>query len=157
MREKEEKWERKNFEFRQWCYQNSCSPNSLPECVLCARSVSAPKKKSIAVMPLLKQGKKIGNCGNVIAENGREKKIWNGIVAMALSKQVKFFFGNCDDVIAENGRKKEKLWLLKSREEFFKKKKKVLRLQYFHNKSHVISYYQFKFEFNTEITFLIQQ
>ena len=37
------------------------------------------------------------------------------------------------------------------------KKKKVLRLQYFHNKSHVISYCQFKFEFNTEITFLIQQ
>ena len=36
-------------------------------------------------------------------------------------------------------------------------KKKVLRLQYFHNKSHVISYCQFKFEFNTEITFLIQQ
>ena len=36
-------------------------------------------------------------------------------------------------------------------------KKKVLRLPYFHNKSHVINYYQFKFEFNTEITFLIQQ
>ena len=30
-------------------------------------------------------------------------------------------------------------------------------LQHFHNKSQVISYYQFKFEFNTEITFLIQQ
>ena len=30
-------------------------------------------------------------------------------------------------------------------------------LQHFHNKSHVISYYQFKFEFNTDITFLIQQ
>ena len=30
-------------------------------------------------------------------------------------------------------------------------------LQYFHNKSQVISYYQLKFEFNTEITFLIQQ
>ena len=28
-------------------------------------------------------------------------------------------------------------------------------LQHFHNKSQVISYYQFKFEFNTEITFLI--
>ena len=39
MREKEEKWERENFEFRQRCYQNSCYPNSLPECVLCARSV----------------------------------------------------------------------------------------------------------------------
>ena len=33
----------------------------------------------------------------------------------------------------------------------------MLRLQYFHNKSHVISYYKFKFEFNTDITFLIQQ
>ena len=36
-------------------------------------------------------------------------------------------------------------------------KKKVLRSQYFHNKSHVISYYQFKFEFNIKIIFLIQQ
>ena len=35
-------------------------------------------------------------------------------------------------------------------------KKKVLSLQYFHNKSQVISYYQLKFEFNTKITFLIQ-
>ena len=30
-------------------------------------------------------------------------------------------------------------------------------LQHFHNKSQVISYYQLKFEFNTDITFLIQQ
>ena len=30
-------------------------------------------------------------------------------------------------------------------------------LQHFNNKSQVISYYQFKFEFDTEITFLIQQ
>ena len=29
-------------------------------------------------------------------------------------------------------------------------------LQHFHNKSHVINYYQFKFELNTELTFLIQ-
>ena len=36
-------------------------------------------------------------------------------------------------------------------------KKKVLHSQYFHNKSHVISYYQFKFEFNIKIIFLIQQ
>ena len=29
-------------------------------------------------MPLPKQGQKIGNCGNAIAENGREKKLeWN--------------------------------------------------------------------------------
>ena len=34
-----------------------------------------------------------------------------------------------------------------------KKKKKMLYLQYFHNKSQVISCYYFKFEFNTEITF----
>ena len=41
-----------------------------------------------------------------------------------------------------------------------KKKKGVIStifLQHFYNKSHVISYYQFKFEFNTEIIFLIQQ
>ena len=30
-------------------------------------------------------------------------------------------------------------------------------LQHFHNKSQLISCYYFKFEFNTEITFLIQQ
>ena len=29
----------------------------------------------------------------------------------------------------------------------------IIFLQHFHNKSHVISYYQFKFEFNTGITF----
>ena len=33
----------------------------------------------------------------------------------------------------------------------------VLRLQQFYNKSWVISYYWFKFEFSTEITFLTQQ
>ena len=33
----------------------------------------------------------------------------------------------------------------------------IIFLQYFHNKSQVISYYQLKFEFNTDITFLIQQ
>ena len=40
------------------------------------------------------------------------------------------------------------------------KKKSVtstIFLQHFHNKSQVISYYQLKFEFNTDITFLIQQ
>ena len=30
-------------------------------------------------------------------------------------------------------------------------------LQYFYNKSWVVSYYWFKFEFSTEITFLTQQ
>ena len=69
-------------------------------------------------MSLPKQEKKIGNCGNAIAENGRKKrKNWNGIMAMALPKQVKIFFGNYGNVIAENGRKK-KLWLPE-----FKKKK----------------------------------
>ena len=38
-----------------------------------------------------------------------------------------------------------------------KKKKEVLRLQHFYNKSWVVSYYLFKFEFSTEITFLTQQ
>ena len=32
----------------------------------------------------------------------------------------------------------------------------VLRLQHFYNKLWVISYYWFKFEFGTEITFLTQ-
>ena len=70
---------------------------------------------------------------------------------MPLSKQGnKKKFSNCGNGIAENG---EKNVVPKSRES----KKKVLRSQYFHNKSHVIGYYQFKFEFNTEIIFLIQQ
>ena len=37
------------------------------------------------------------------------------------------------------------------------KKGVVLRLQHFYNKSWVISYYWFKFEFSIEITFLTQQ
>ena len=44
--------------------------------------------------------------------------------------------------------------------EELKKKKSAtstIFLQHFHNKSQVISYYQLKFEFNTDITFLIQQ
>ena len=43
--------------------------------------------------------------------------------------------------------------------EEFKKKSatSIIFLQHFHNKSQVISYYQLKFEFNTDITFLIQQ
>ena len=83
----------------------------------------------------VKKKKKEQNCGNGIAEIGG--KIVT-IVAMALLKM---------------GEKK-KFVVPKSGES---KKKKVLRSQYFHNKLHVISYYQFKFEFNTEITFLIQQ
>ena len=33
----------------------------------------------------------------------------------------------------------------------------MLRPQYFHNKSQVVSYYWFKFEPNSKITFLLQQ
>ena len=58
------------------------------------------------------------NCGNVIAEIG------------------KFFFcNNCGNGITENGGENVVPKSGKS------KKKKVSRLQYFHNKSHVISYY----------------
>ena len=78
------------------------------------------------------------NCGNDIAEI--EKKN-----------------GNCGNAITENGRKK-KQWLPKSHVRNFKKSAtSIIFLQHFHNKSQVISYYQLKFEFNTEITFLIQQ
>ena len=38
-----------------------------------------------------------------------------------------------------------------------KNKREVLRLQQFYNKSWVVSYYWFKFEFRIEITFLTQQ
>ena len=56
--------------------------------------------------------------------------------------------------------KKEKKKVTKYVKELKKKKKIVMStifLQHFHNKSQVISYYQLKFEFNTDITFLIQQ
>ena len=78
------------------------------------------------------------NCGNAIAEIGEEKKIFVAIVAMPLPKM-----GGKKIVVAE-------IW-------GGIKKKKILRSQYFYNKSQMISYNSFKFEFNTEITFLIQQ
>ena len=37
------------------------------------------------------------------------------------------------------------------------KEREMLCLQYFYNKSHVVSYYWFKFEINTKIIFLPQQ
>ena len=58
------------------------------------------------------------NCGNAIVEIGKKKFVT--IVAMALPKMG------------------EKMWF---RNLGRSKKKKVLRSQYFHNKSHVISYY----------------
>ena len=93
-----------------------------------------------------------------------KKKKWNGIVAMALPKQkgkqilqlvcdnaiaeiggkkTKEKIGNCGNPIAENGKEKNVTF--------------TIFLQHFHNKLQVIRYYQFKFEFNIEITFLIQQ
>ena len=61
------------------------------------------------------------NCGNAIVEIGKKK-----------------FCGNCGNAIAENGRKKKIVVVEITCEEL---KKKVLCLQYFHNKSQVISYY----------------
>ena len=66
--------------------------------------------------------KNFNNCGNGIAELG----------------DFFFFFGNCGNAIVENGRKKIVVAKITCEE---LKKKKVLRLQYFHNKSQVISYY----------------
>ena len=48
-----------------------------------------------------------------------------------------FFFSNCDNGIAKNGKKK---WFRNLQ----KSKKQVSCPQYFHNKSHIISYYQLK-------------
>ena len=78
---------------------------------------------------------------------------------MALPKQKKKKkFDNCGNAIAENGRKKKIVVAEITCEEFLKKSAtSIIFLQHFHNKSQVISYYQLKFEFNTEITFLIQQ
>ena len=75
-------------------------------------------------------------CGNDITEIGGKKNCCNWFEAMPLPKQGGKFCGNCGNAIAENGRKK-KQWLPKSGKEL---KKKVLRPQYFYNKSHVISY-----------------
>ena len=80
-------------------------------------------------MPLLKQGEKKLVIVVMSFPKMGGKKNWNGIVAMVLPKQVKFFFVNCGNVIAENGREK-KMWLPKSGKEL---KKKVLRSQYFYN------------------------
>ena len=71
----------------------------IPADRVAARSVSARKENQMW------RKKKIGNCGNAIAENGRKKKI---VVAEI----------TCEEL-----------------------KKNVLRLQYFYNKSQVISYY----------------
>ena len=55
------------------------------------------------------------------------------------NRGIKFFFSNCGNGIAENGKKKKKKKVvLKSMEE---SKKKKCCPQYFHSKSHVISYY----------------
>ena len=95
-------------------------------------------------------------------------------MAMALPKQEeeKILQLVCGNAIAEIGGKNlQQLWQCHCRK--WEEKKIVVAeiwggikkisvtftifLQHFHNKSHVISYYQFKFEFNTDITFLIQQ
>ena len=78
------------------------------------------------------------NCGNTITEIGKKK-----------------ICDNCRNGIAEYRKKKK--WLPKFGEELKKNVTFTIFLQHFHNRSQVISYYQFKFEFNTEITFLIQQ
>ena len=85
--------------------------------------------------------KKETNYGNAIAEIGEGKKNFVAIVAMPLPKM--------------GGEKKQQL--LKFGEELKKNVTSIIFLQYFHNKSQVINYYQFKFEFNIDITFLIQQ
>ena len=75
------------------------------------------KKKSVLSTIFLQH---FHNKSHVISYYQLKKKICDKlIVAIALPKQVKFFFGNCGNVIAENGRKK-KLWLPKSGEEFKK-------------------------------------
>ena len=72
-------------------------------------------------MPLPKQGKKIGNCGNAIAENGREKKLkWNCGNGIAEIGEI-FFLSIVAMSLPKMGGKKN-LWLLKSVEEFKKKK-----------------------------------
>ena len=99
--------------------------------------------KLIVAMPLLKQGEK-KNCGNGIAEIGRKKNCENLIVAMPLPKQ-------------GNKKQFQQLWQWhcrkwgekKSVSEIYGRVKKkcvmsTIFLQHFHNKSHVISYYQFK-------------
>ena len=95
-----------------------------------------------------------------VPEVKRKKKIDKLIVAMPLPKQGKkiYFVAIVAMSLPKMGGKKKlvvaEIW------GGIKKKKcatSTIFLQHFHNKSQVFSYYQFKFEFNTEITFLIQQ
>ena len=79
-------------------------------------------------------------CGNGIVEIGKKKICDKLIVTMPLPKQ-----GEKKIMVAE-------IW-----EGIKKNAMSTIFLQHFHNKSQTISYYQFKIEFNTEITFLIQQ
>ena len=89
--------------------------------------------------------------------NRRENFFCNWFVALPLPKQgVKKKNGNCGNPIAKNGKEKKK-WFPKSGEELKKNTMSTIFLQHFHNKLQVIRYYQFKFEFNIDITFLIQQ
>ena len=85
----------------------------------------------------------------------RKKKFCDKlIVAMPLPKQGKKIVTIVAMALPKMGKKKSGP---KSGEGKKKSVTFIIFLQYFHNKSHVISYYQFKFEFNTEIIFLIQQ
>ena len=81
-------------------------------------------------MPLLKQGKKNGNCGNAIAENGRKKKLeWNCGNGIAEIGEI-FFWAIVAMSLPKMGGKKKNCGCRNLGRNF---KKKVLRLQQFYN------------------------
>ena len=86
-----------------------------------------------------------------------EKKICNWFVLMPLPKQeiIFFFLAIMAIPLSKMGRKKKVVSVIWGG--IKKNATSTIFLQYFHNKLQVIRYYQFKFEFNIEIAFLIQQ
>ena len=77
---KRKSWREKDFEFRQRSYRNSSTQIPCPSpvsCPVCPECGVLPKKNQLRQCHCWKwEGKKIEwNCGNVIAENGRKKKL----------------------------------------------------------------------------------
>ena len=134
---------RKNIEFRQQCCQN-CKKKIWERRKL--SDVMGREKKWISVMRLSKFLSCLAftNCGNQVAEivgNWGERKyeLWQPSCRKWEEKKKKGIV--VGEILGRN----------------LKKKKKVLYPQHFYNKTQIVSCYYFKFEFNTEITFLIQQ
>ena len=86
----------------------------------------------------------------------RELNFGNEITEILVLPTLPEMETNCGNGIAENERKKEKRIVATKLLKMEGKKKRCYVHNIFHNKLQVVSYYWFKFEFNTKITFLPQ-